>query len=56
MSDRDEAQRAIAAWLDRPSVYMSGPSERSMRKADDLLAALAIAGLKVVDVEQDGGG
>ena len=45
------AERVIAAWLDLPSVYMSGPSERSLRKARDVVGRLAAAGLGVLDTE-----
>lgn len=33
-------QRTIASVLDRPSVYMGGPSERSMRLADSIIKEL----------------
>lgn len=43
MSARD----VIACFLDHPSVFMGGPSERNQRKADAILAALSAAGLVV---------
>lgn len=41
----------IAAWFDRPSLYMGGPSERSMRKAQDLIEQLAAYDLEIVERE-----
>lgn len=32
--------RTIAAMLDHPSVYMGGPSQRNMRRAEQILAAV----------------
>lgn len=43
MSARD----VLACFLDHPSVFMGGPSERNQRKADAILAALSAAGLVV---------
>lgn len=47
MSARD----VIACFLDHPSVFMGGPSERNQRKADAILAALSAAGWVVVPRE-----
>ena len=47
MSARD----VIACFLDHPSVFMGGPSERNQKKADAILAALSAAGWLVVPVE-----
>lgn len=33
--------REIAAMLDHPSVYMGGPSQRNMRRAEQIYAAVA---------------
>ena len=33
--------RTIASMLDHPSVYMGGPSQRNMRRAEEILAAVA---------------
>lgn len=33
--------RTIAAVLDHPNVYMGGPSQRNMRRAEEILAAVA---------------
>ena len=41
--DGDErliVQRRIASILDHPSVYMGGPSQASMRKADEIIMSL----------------
>lgn len=35
------ALRTIAATLDHPSAYMGGPSERNMRRAEQIFAAVA---------------
>lgn len=37
----EEVLRTIAAMLDHPSVYMGGPSQRNMRRAEQILAAVA---------------
>lgn len=44
-----EAQQVIAAWFDKPSLYISGPSERSMRKAQDLIEQLYVNDLEIVE-------
>jgi len=36
-----EMLRTIAAMLDHPSVYMGGPSQRNMRRAEQIIAAVA---------------
>lgn len=33
--------REIAAMLDHPNVYMGGPSQRNMRRAEEIYAAVA---------------
>jgi hypothetical protein len=38
--ERVTVQRQIASILDHPSVYMGGPSRRSMAKAHDIIVAL----------------
>ncbi len=42
-TERLLAQRGIAAILDHPSVYMGGPSQNSMRKANSIIDALLAA-------------
>ena len=37
----EEMVRTIAAMLDHPSVYMGGPSQRNMRRAEQIIAAVA---------------
>lgn len=37
----EEMAQTIAAMLDHPSVYMGGPSQRNMRRAEQILAAVA---------------
>lgn len=37
----------IAQYLDRPSIYMSGPSDRSVMKAKDIVELLEINDLTV---------
>lgn len=39
--DRVVMLRTIAAILDHPSVYMGGPSQLNMRRAEQILAAVA---------------
>lgn len=41
VSDRVVMLRTIAAVLDHPNVYMGGPSQRNMRRAEEILAAVA---------------
>lgn len=36
-----EMVRTIAAMLDHPNVYMGGPSQRNMRRAEQIIAAAA---------------
>ena len=36
-----EMLQTIAAMLDHPSVYMGGPSQRNMRRAEQIIAAVA---------------
>lgn len=43
-----EIQQIIAVELDKPSVYMGGPSKRSSRLAEDILLTLDFRGYKVV--------
>lgn len=38
---RAEVLREIAAMLDHPNVYMGGPSQRNMRRAEQIYAAVA---------------
>lgn len=33
-------RQAIAGLLDKPSVYMGGPSRQNLRRADDIIAML----------------
>ena len=37
----EEMVRTIAAMLDHPNVYMGGPSQRNMRRAEQIIAAAA---------------
>ncbi len=37
----------IAQYLDRPSIYMSGPSDRSIAKARDIVELLEVNALTV---------
>jgi hypothetical protein len=48
-STRELALFAIARRLDRPSVYMGGPSQRALRLATSVLEALDMAGLYIVE-------
>ncbi len=41
VSDKVVMLRTIAAILDHPSVYMGGPSQRNMRRAEEIYAAVA---------------
>ncbi len=50
VSDKDPYEAAvfvIAQYLDRPSIYMGGPSERSRRKAEDIVGLLRVNDLAV---------
>lgn len=38
---RAEVLQEIAAMLDHPNVYMGGPSQRNMRRAEQIYAAVA---------------
>lgn len=42
----DRAVWLIASMLDHPSVFMGGPSQRSMRRAKDIIDALRAEGWK----------
>lgn len=52
---RREAVAVIGAWFDRPSVYMGGPSDRSIRKAEDLIDQLAAHGMQIMEGVPDDG-
>lgn len=41
----DKAVWLIASMLDHPSVFMGGPSQRSIRRARDIIKALKTEGL-----------
>jgi hypothetical protein len=40
MSEYERVQRIVAAFLDHPNIFMGGPSQGNLRRADDLLSLL----------------
>lgn len=48
-----EAAWLIACELDRPSVYMGGPSPPSIRKAECIVQMLFASGFQIVADESD---
>lgn len=42
--ERARVRSQIASIIDRPSVFMGGPSQNSLRKADQIMDALYAAG------------
>ena len=41
MTEREKLQREIASILDHPSVFMGGPSQHNLRKAERVLEHMA---------------
>lgn len=48
------AKHIIAAVLDRPSIYMGGPSQPSLRRAEEILDQLLHNGFIVIGGRKDG--